>query len=69
MAANTVNAETKGVKVTVSPEGNAAWFALEWFSEAVPTAGLLERLISQARHAASEFFEKRKELSHPEPNA
>lgn len=65
-AANLVNSETKAVKVTVSPEGNAAWFMMEWFSDTIPTPKILDRLVSQARHGASEFFEKRKELSHPE---
>jgi len=68
-AANSVNSEAKCVKVTVSPEGESACFMLEWFSEALPSPAILERLISQASHGASEFFEKRKELSRPEPQA
>jgi hypothetical protein len=57
--ANEINARTKGVKVTVSPARDSAWFMLEWFSEAVPSPEVLGRLLSQARHASRQFFDKR----------
>lgn len=67
--ANEINSLTKGVKVTVSPAGDSAWFMLEWFSESVPSPAVLGRLLSQARHAAEEFFEKREAKAAPEAQA
>ncbi len=55
-AANEQGRSTKATKVTVDLEDRCAFFEVEGFVEAPPSAAIFERMVGQCRYAADRFF-------------
>ena len=64
-AANEVNSSTKGTKVTVNLEEQAAYFVIEAFGKELPTTETLARMLSHCSFAARRFFTRLRETPAP----
>jgi hypothetical protein len=64
-AAGDESRETKGTKVNVDLEERSASFNLEWFSEALPTPKMLERMVRQLVYSSDRFFTRLRGAKRP----
>lgn len=64
-AAHSVARKLKATKVRVDQEERLVHSSCEWFSETLPSAGLLGRLLFQCGCGAHDFFEKAREMMAP----